>query len=643
MQKQKALWISMLSLALVAGASLILPLRFRPFGLAYTPTPALLPTLLIALMVWVTQPWRVAIRGARGDISTSIAIDVAAMLLFHPFVAAAGSALGTAAYHLAGFPYVYRPPAKENRAARALVRGVITFAGVALGGWVYHWLRPATGPIVFIHDWIAIFVGIFTRLMIRIIFYPLGMAALRRAPVWEYLRREWERLPLVPFLMTTTLGGIAALMYESQPAALVLLLGPLAAAWALSQEFARLNELLETLEDKVQDRTARLAETVTALERRLAESEALHAVDEIISTAIHPDEVLAVIARESVRVTGGTSALVTLLSPEGGRQFVRATHGEGMERYVGMELPIEDNLTGLVLKTGQPHVSRRPKEDPRLNQDLVRSGHWQDVIEAPIRTKQRTLGVLVVASATPSRFDEQHMRLLTLLANQAGRLIESAELHAKARDVAVLEERNRLARELHDSVTQVLFGLTLNLESASGLLAKNPEKAARLVTRSQEMAAEALAEMRSLIFELRPAALQEKGLAMALTNHINLFRRRHGIDVSLTLHGDERLSPDIEFALYRIAQEALYNVAKHAKASHVKVSLEVRPDEVSLEVVDDGIGFDLSAGAKGQSFGMIGMKERMSEVGGSLTVETASGQGTCVRARIPLAPGGDPR
>lgn len=642
MKPSRALWISLLSLGLLTAAAAFLPLRAPGGG---EPLPALLPAAvqvaLIALLVWLAQPWRVAIRGARGDISISMAIDVAAMLLFHPLVAALGSALGTALYHLVGGPFTRRV-VREQRVPRAVIRGMVTFSAVALGSWAARVIRPTHGPIVFTADWLALFIGISIRLLIRIVFYPLGMAALRQAPVWPHLRREWERLPLVPFLLVTTLGGTAALVYQYQPAALVLLFGPLASTWFLSQEFHRMNQLLETLEDKVAERTAQLAETVRALERRLAESEALHAVDEAISTAINPDEVLAVIARESVRVTGGSSALITLLTPDGSRQFVRATYGEGMKGYVGLELPMEGNLTSLVLQTGKPHVSREPHRDPRLNQELVRAGGWRDVIEAPIRTKDRTLGVLVVASRQPGRFDDQHLRLLTLLANQAGRLIENSELHAKAREVAVLEERNRLARELHDSVTQVLFGLTLNLESAVGLLDRQPEKARALLTRSREMAGEALAEMRSLIFELRPAALQEKGLAMALSNHINLFRRRHGVEVTFTLNGDERLSPDVEFALYRVAQEALNNVAKHAQARHVRVKLDLRPEEARLEVCDDGVGFDPTAGAPSGSFGMIGMKERVSELRGSLEVISAPGQGTCIRARIPAASGGDP-
>ncbi len=641
MRTGRTLWISALSLSLLGVVSLAIPLLFPvPVPPAGGPATRLITVAVLTAMVLFVQPWRVAIRGTRGDVSISMAIDVATMLLLHPFVSAAGSALGTALYHLFG-GHAW-PQGGERRPGRALVRGVVTFAAVALGGWLFRALRPGTGDIYFASDWLAIGTAIATRLGVRSLFYPLGMAALRSEPVQEQLRYELHRLPLVPFLLTTTLGGTAALIWQQQPAAIVLLLGPLFSTWAATQEFSRLNELLATLEDKVADRTARLGETVLALERRLAESEALYAVDRAMVAALNPEQVLTVIARESVRVTGGDQALVTLLSEDGDRQFVRAVYGPGMDDYLGTELPTEGSLTGWVIKTGEPGISVDPPRDPRLNQNMVRSGGWTNVIEAPLRSKDRVLGVLVVSSARGVCFDEQHIRLLTLLANQAGLVLENARLHAKSREVAVLEERNRLARELHDSVTQVLFGLTLNLEAAAGLIVKKPERAASLVGRSQEMAGEALAEMRSLIFELRPAALQEKGLAMALTNHINLFRRRQGLETSLSLEGDARLPPEMEFCLYRVAQEALNNVAKHARARQVTVLFAIRDGQAVLRVTDDGVGFDPAAGPGAQSFGMLGMRERLEEVHGELIVKSAPGEGTTIEARIPLHSGGDP-
>jgi signal transduction histidine kinase len=631
MRNQTTPWISLFSTAALGAAAIILPLTVPIPGVMPLPWGfTLLLTAVLTALVWRAQRWRVAIRGARGDVSISMAIDVATMLLLHPFVAALCSALGTAFYH-------YFTARKENRLGRAVVRGVITFAAVALGGWLFHTLRPQPGPIYFLRDWWPIGAGIVLRLGIRVVFYPLGMAALRSEPVQEQLRHELNRLPVVPFLLTTTLGALAALIWQTQPWAIVLLLGPLVSTWSATQEFNRLNELLVTLEDKVIDRTARLAETVKALERRLGEFEAMDAVTGAMVQAIHPDEVLTVIARESVRVTQGTSALVILLSEDRKQQFVRAAYGEGMEPYRGMELPIGSNLAGLVIQTGEVQVSLDPPNDERLNQNLVRAGTWRQVIEAPLKAKDEVLGVLVAATARTGGFDKQHSRMLSLFGNQAGLFLENARLHEKERGVAVLEERNRLARELHDSVTQVLFSLTLNLEAAAGLLTKKPEKAAALVTRSGEMAAEALAEMRSLIFELRPAALQEKGLAAALTNHLNLYRRRQGIETSLTLEGEERLAPEIEFCLYRVAQEALNNAAKHAKATHVSVNYTIQPDAAILAVEDNGVGFDTAGGPGGQSFGMIGMRERLAEIGGTLAVTSTPGSGTRIEARIPLS------
>jgi len=637
LQHRHTLWISALTIALAATATIALPSLFPPIVfMSGSLAQQVVTVLVLGVTVLLAQFWRVAIRGTRGDVSISMAIDVATMLLLHPYLSGAGSALGTAMYN--GF---WARADKDHRVARALVRGIITLSAVTLGGWLFRSLRPEDGPIIFAQDWAAIGAGIALRLGIRVVCYPLGMAALQPKPVMEQLRHEWNRLPLFPFLLTTTLGGLAALIWQIQPYAIVLLLGPLTAVWAATREFQRLNELLATLEDKVGDRTLRLAETVRALERRLGESEALHAVDQAMVQALHPEEVLAVIAQESTRVTGGHSALVTLLSEDGQRQFVRSVYGPGMDGFLGVELPTATSWTGLVMRTGEAQISLDPPNDRRLHPGMVKSGNWRVVIEAPLRAKDRVLGVLVVGSQESGPFDDQHIRLLTLLANQAGLILDNARLNAKAREVAIHEERNRLARELHDSVTQVLFSLSLNLEAAGSLIERKPERSAILINRSQEIAAEALAEMRSLIFELRPSALQEKGLAMALTNHVNLFRRRQGIDVSLAIDVEDRLPPDVELCLYRVAQEALSNVARHANAQHVHIDYTFDSSHFIMRISDDGQGFDPESQVGPQSFGMLGMQERLALLNGYLHVVSTLGTGTIVEARIPIHPGGD--
>lgn len=581
--------------------------------------------VVLAFAVWVTQFWRVSVRGTRGDVSMSVAVDVFAFLVFDPLPAALGSAAGVALYH-------------QNRRdwQRALVRGLVTFASVGIGGWVFHTTRtlPLYTPLDFAVDGLHLLLAVSLRLALRVILYPLSMAALQRnPPLGTAVLQQLYRLPIIPFLLTTTLGVIGVLLWEYQPWAVLLLGGPAYAVYALVGETQRLNDLTQNLESTVQERTSELGATVKQLERRLSESEAIQAVDRALIQAVEPEEILHVIARESCRVTGGTSALITLLSGDRAHQYIRAAHG-GLEDFIGMELPIEGSLTGLVIATGEPQMSLAPRLDTRLNQDLVDEGHWEAVVEAPLRSKDRILGVLVVA-ADCDCFDDQSVRLLTLMANQAGLVLENARLREKSTEVAVLEERNRLARELHDSVTQSLFSLSLNLEAAGQMMVNKPEKSKMLIDRSQEMAAEALAEMRSLIFELRPAALQEKGLAAALSNHINLFRRRHGLEVSLSLEGEGRLPPDLEFCLYRVAQESLTNIAKHARAKKVHVIYTVGSEEASLLVTDDGVGFDgQTTGA--ESFGLLGMRERVTALRGRLTITSVAGSGTTIEARIPL-------
>lgn len=629
LRTNRALLLTAGSLTLATGGALWALLLTPHGGAANFGIQRAAIAVVLAFAVWITQFWRVSVRGTRGDVSMSVAVDVFAFLVFDPLQAAIGSGAGVALYHFT-----------QDR-KRALVRGIVTFASVGLGGWIFHTMRPEPlhGTLDIARDGLYLLLAVSIRLALRALLISFSMAGLRRSQsLRARVREEFYRLPIIPFLLTTTLGVIGVLLWDYQPWAIVLLGGPAYAVYALVEETRRLNDLTQNLESAVQDRTSELAATVKQLERRLSEAEAIHAVDRALIQAVEPEAILRVILEESIRVTGGTSALITLLSDDRQHQYIRAAQG-GLEDFVGMELPIVGSLTGLVLATGEPQMSLAPRFDSRLNQDLVDEGRWEAVVEAPLRAKDRIVGVLVVA-ADYDGFDDQSVRLLTMMATQAGLVLENARLHEKSREVAVLEERNRLARELHDSVTQSLFSLSLNLEAAGQMFATRPEKATTLVARSQEMASEALAEMRSLIFELRPAALQEKGLAAALANHINLFRRRHGLEVSLSLEGEGRLAPDLEFCLYRVAQEALTNIAKHARAQKVHVTYSIEPDEALIRIKDDGVGFDDEQPASAQSFGLLGMRERVHALNGRLTINTRPGSGTIIEARIPLS-GGD--
>jgi signal transduction histidine kinase len=208
-------------------------------------------------------------------------------------------------------------------------------------------------------------------------------------------------------------------------------------------------------------------------------------------------------------------------------------------------------------------------------------------------------------------------------------------LRERERQQAVVEERNRLARELHDSVTQALYGVTLYTEAATGHLGMgNTERVAAHLQDLQDTAQEALAEMRLLIFELRPPMLEELGLAAALQARLQAVEGRAGLRADFKTNLEQRLPPNVEEGLYRIALEALNNALKHAQARSVKTELRQDGRDVTLEIVDDGVGFDPATAHERGGMGLSAMEERAAAVGATLAVESARGEGTRVRIAV---------
>ena len=212
---------------------------------------------------------------------------------------------------------------------------------------------------------------------------------------------------------------------------------------------------------------------------------------------------------------------------------------------------------------------------------------------------------------------------------------------AQAEELAAAEERNRLARDLHDSVTQTLFSMTLTAESTRILLERDPTKVAAQLDRLLELAQNALAEMRSLISHLRPKTVAEEGLMPALRRHIAERGNQDGLSVALHREGydeDRRLPPETEEALFRIVQEALNNVVKHAQTNQAEVRLRLRDQAASLLVEDRGVGFDPTRVSSGTShLGLTSIRERVRALGGTLEIESQPGAGTCIRVEVPLA------
>jgi len=266
---------------------------------------------------------------------------------------------------------------------------------------------------------------------------------------------------------------------------------------------------------------------------------------------------------------------------------------------------------------------------------IPQAGKIRSELTVPMKTKGFTIGVLDVQSRRLGAFDESDLAVLQALANQTAIAIENARLYEQAQQVATLEERQRLARELHDSVTQSLYGVTLYAEAALRLLSSGEiDMAADHLGELGNTSQEALREMRLLIFELRPPVLEEEGLAAALIARLESVEGRAGLQTELKVEGEIQLSPKIESELYRIAQEALNNALKHAQGHSVTVALRQNQQNVALEIVDDGIGFDPKTVQKQGGLGLPGMEERVAQLGGKLTIESEAGVGTSIRVEI---------
>jgi signal transduction histidine kinase len=296
-------------------------------------------------------------------------------------------------------------------------------------------------------------------------------------------------------------------------------------------------------------------------------------------------------------------------------------------------LPRTHGLLGAMLESERPYRTGDIRRDPRFR------GWWprdhpemRSFMGVPIVSRSGIIGAfyLTEKEGTPE-FAEDDERLIQMFAAHAAVAIENARLYERSRELSIAEERNRLARELHDSVTQKLFGVVLTAEAAATLVDRDADSARAQLQRVQDLAKEAMEELRSLIFELRPAALEAEGLAMTLRKHVDALRRVYRRDVGLRIAGKPELPPGTEGEVFRIAQEALANALRHAGATRIDVELDARDGRLRLTVADDGVGFETqSAIVRSRRLGLTSMEERARALGGTLDIESTPGAGTTV-------------
>lgn len=261
------------------------------------------------------------------------------------------------------------------------------------------------------------------------------------------------------------------------------------------------------------------------------------------------------------------------------------------------------------------------------------------VAAAPLRARGRSLGILCLLSDRPDRFTAA-AQLLTTIADQIGAAVENIELRGRTRQAAIIEERERLARDLHDAVTQAIYGIGLFANAArDAARAGDLDKVDRHVVTVQQASRHALKEMRLLLFELRTEDLARLGLAGALNNRLAMVERRAEIAADVQVRDMPPLPVAIEETFYRVALEALNNALRHAQARRVVINLRAHDHHLLMTIQDNGVGFRLrEARAKG-GMGLSSMESRVRSVGGSVKFISRIGEGTRVEVRAPLPPG----
>ena len=374
--------------------------------------------------------------------------------------------------------------------------------------------------------------------------------------------------------------------------------------------------------------------------RWLRQLESVNEIGNALASQLELEPLLAIVAARLRELVNARIVLIALPDTADALR-VAAVDGEGAEAWVGTQLlELHGSKVGRVLERARSERVDSILDDPEVDQKAARELGITTALYVPLIVHGHAIGVIAAHDklGEDPRFDNDDVRLAESLGERAAIAVDLSERvtrDAMRRAVEAQElERKRLARELHDETGQALTSILLGLKSVEQAIDSDEGRAG--VAALRELVVSTLQNVRRLAVELRPSALDDFGLTPALERLVDTYRQHASVPVHLEIQlGDRRLPSEVETTLYRMVQEALTNVTKHADASGVSILLTRRPSSVALVVEDDGVGFDLGSVHDG-GLGLSGMRERIALVGGRLRVESAPGKGTTLAAEVPL-------
>ena len=377
-------------------------------------------------------------------------------------------------------------------------------------------------------------------------------------------------------------------------------------------------------------------ERTEALENRNREMEALYKADEKILRNVSLNQVFQTLVDVAVDMLHADRSVVFAWDENQTKVIPRVSHGYSPATLKVMEFAKGEGNVGQVLATGKPMIAKELDPDtmrPDVRAAIIAEG-IRSFVHVPIIVDHKVIAVFNVAFTGPDFIGEDAVRVFSALVNRAAISIANMELFEQTKDLAVMEERNRLARDLHDSAKQKAFAALAQLGTARGILNGNGSLVSIHLNEAENLVSDVIQELTFLVQEIYPMGLQEKGLATALREYIFEWENRNDTRVQFAARSERRLPLEIEQAIYRISQEALANVARHSKARRVDLSLVYNGDSIQLSLSDDGHGFDMHT--KPYGMGLRSIRDRVSSVRGTVQIQSAPGQGTRIIVQVPI-------
>ncbi len=392
---------------------------------------------------------------------------------------------------------------------------------------------------------------------------------------------------------------------------------------------------------RLSDAEERAHERTREIERRHRAAEGLHETLTMLNSSQKLDDILAHIIEQACRLLGTPAGAIYRLRREEAVLKPWVAWGPDADE-VGLNLPMHwDPAREAVVKRHPVAIVdlrvARQAYSTSVPGRACLADRYPALLVIPLLVKADVYGVLVLYDLAPRCFSDEEVRLAVTLGANATLAIENMRLVGEARCQAIQDERQRLSRDLHDSVTQALYGITLHAHAATRLMSLgDTSTSGKYLSELERIAQEAFEEMRLLVFDLRPSSLDQEGLPAALQARLEAVEGRINLQTKLIVEGVTRLPPFIEQALYRISQEALNNALKHAHAQGITVVLRQEHSCVRLEIIDDGIGFDVARAYETGGWGLRGIDERAGQIGGRLALLSEPGSGTRLQVVVPL-------